>query len=472
MTTHRLAATQLVPRPLDEVFPFFATGRNLARITPPSMDLRFLTEDLPMAEGLRIAYRMKPVLGIPVTWQTRIEAWDPPHGFRDIQLRGPYRLWEHAHRFEAVAGGTLVTDEIDYAVPLGPFGEIANALVVRTELEQIFRNRSRVIDAVFAPAGVPTGRTVAVAGGTGFVGGGIAAELRRRGHRVIVISRTGEAARGELPDDVEIRQADVRESRGLESALEGADALVIALAFRNLPMESPRRGQTFLGVDARGTENLVAAARTAGLDQLVYISGAGAAPDATKHWFRAKWRAEEAVRTSARWTIVRPTWIYGPRDVALNRFVGLARRLPFVPLTNAGNQQLAPVFIDDVARLAADALELEAARNEVFEIGGPATLPMREIVRRALRVAGLRRPILPGPTPLLKLVALPLSRLPEPPLTPDAVDFVNQPATVDLQPLLDRLPRRLTPLEEGLRTYLGPERRPDRSLAFDGALRA
>lgn len=468
MTTHSLTASQLIARPLDEVFAFFAQPRNLARITPRSMDLRFLTEERPMSEGLRIDYRMKPLLRVPVTWKTRIEAWSPPHSFRDVQVSGPYRSWEHEHRFEAVPGGTLVHDEIRYALPFGPLGDVANAIAVRSELERIFRHRSRVIDAVFAPAGAPTGRTVAVAGGTGFVGGGIAAELRRRGHRVVVLSERGEEARGELPDDVEIRKADVREPDGLTEALRGVDALAIALAFRNLPMESPRRGQTFQRVDAEGTEHLVAAACAAGVARLVYISGAGAAPDADRHWFRAKWQAEEAVRGAGRpWTIIRPTWIYGPRDVALNRFVGFARRLPFVPLTNGGGQRLAPVFVDDVARLAADAFDLEAARDQVFEIGGPETLTMREIIARTLRVAGVRRPILPGPTPLIKAAAWPLSMLPEPPLTPAAVDFINQPATVDLGPLLERLPRRLTPLEEGLATYLGPDPRPDRSLVFD-----
>jgi nucleoside-diphosphate-sugar epimerase len=110
-------------------------------------------------------------------------------------------------------------------------------------------------------------------------------------------------------------------------------------------------------VDARGTERVVAAARAAGATRLAYVSGAGAAPDAARHWFRAKWRAEEAVRASGiPWTIVRPTWVYGPRDVALNRFVGFARQLPFVPMTNTGRQLLAPVFVEDVARLIADAL--------------------------------------------------------------------------------------------------------------------
>jgi hypothetical protein len=94
---------------------------------------------------------------------------------------------------------------------------------------------------------------------------------------------------------------------------------------------------------------------------------------------------------------------------------------------------------------------------------------MRQIVARALRIAGLRRPILPGPTPLLKVAAWPLQFLPSPPLTPDAVDFVNQAATVDVRPLLERMPRRLTPLDEGLATYLGPIEGPDRRLVFDPA---
>ena len=110
--------------------------------------------------------------------------------------------------------------------------------------------------------------------------------------------------------------------------------------------------------------------------------------------------------------------------------------------------------------LAADSLVADEAAFQVFELGGPETLPMREVIARALRAAGLRRPILPGPTPLIKLAAAPLQLLPEPLLTPDAVDFINQPATVDLAPLLERMPRRLTPLDEGLATYLPPEAGP------------
>jgi uncharacterized protein YbjT (DUF2867 family) len=139
-----------------------------------------------------------------------------------------------------------------------------------------------------------------------------------------------------------------------------------------------------------------------------------------------------------------------------------------VPMTNLGRQKLAPVFIDDVGRLVADCLVDDAAVGQVFELGGPEALPMREIIGRALRAAGIRRPVLPGPAPLLKLGALPLTLLPQPPLTPDAVDFINQPAVVDIEPLLARMPRRLTRLDEGLRTYLGPSGTGRATLAIDG----
>lgn len=456
MTTHRLVATQRIPRPIDEVVPFFADPRNLGRLTPSSMGFEFLTDDFAMRAGLEIRYRIHPILGIPATWATRITEADPPRGFVDIQAKGPYRRWQHRHRFEPVEGGTVVHDDIEYELPFGPLGRLAHALVVRRQLEWIFRYRAAAVRSIFAPAGPPTGRTVAVVGGTGFVGGGIATELHRRGHRVVVLSH-GYRGQAPLPLGVEVRRADVTTGEGLVEGLRDADAVVIALAFPNLPIEAPRKHRTFEEVDAAGTERVVAAADGAGVKQVVYVSGAGAAPDAERHWFRAKWRAEEAVRgSSMTWTIVRPTWIYGPRDVALNRFLGFARQLLAVPMTNLGRQHLAPVFIDDVGALVADALVDDAAVNQVFELGGPDALSMREIIATALRVARLRRPIVPGPTPLIKLAAVLLSWLPSPILTPDAVDFINQPAVVRIEPLLERMPRRLTPLAEGLATYLGP----------------
>jgi NADH dehydrogenase len=318
-------------------------------------------------------------------------------------------------------------------------------------------------------------RTVAVAGGTGFVGGAIARELRKRGHTVVVLSHraptagsgaAGSAGSGAADSagpgaadarSIDYRQADVTRPESLATALAGVDTLVISLAFRNSPIEAPRRGQTFERVDAAGTEALVAAASAARVRRLVYLSGAGAAPDAAKHWFRAKWRAEEAVRGSGiAYTVFRPSWIYGPGDHSLNRFLSMSRWLPFVPQIGNGRQLLAPVFVEDVGALVADALVTPGTENMVLEVGGPETLMMDEIIRTALRILGRRRLILHAPVVLMKVITAPLTLLPSPPMTPAAIDFVVQSATVDTGPLRKLLPRRLMPLAEALATYMGP----------------
>jgi len=302
---------------------------------------------------------------------------------------------------------------------------------------------------------------VAVAGGTGFVGGAIARELRARGHRVVIISHrpvTPDAGAGASAGAVapfEFRQGDVTRPESLAAALAGAEALVISLAFRNSPIEAPRRGQTFERIDAAGTEALVAAAKAAGVRRLVYMSGAGAAPDAGRHWFRAKWRAEEAVRGSGIvYTIFRPSWIYGPGDHSLNRFLGFSRWLPFIPQIGNGRQRLAPVYVGDMGALVGDALGAPAAENVALEVGGPETLTMDEIVRTGLRVLGRRRPILHAPVALIKALTAPLTLLPSPPMTPAAIDFVVQSAQVDTGPLHERLSRPLLPLADALATYL------------------
>ena len=169
---HKLVANQFIPRPVDEVFAFFADPNNLARLTPPAMQFESRSNDRVMRSGLEIDYRLRPVPMIQVSWRSRIEAYDPPRSFVDVQLRGPYRRWEHRHTFRAVDGGTQITDEVEYELPFGPLGDLVHRLVVRNQLRHIFDYRAAVLaTALQAPEVAPTGRLIAVAGGTGFVGG-------------------------------------------------------------------------------------------------------------------------------------------------------------------------------------------------------------------------------------------------------------------------------------------------------------
>ncbi|MDP3768388.1 MAG: hypothetical protein Q8S13_10265 [Dehalococcoidia bacterium] len=156
--------------------------------------------------------------------------------------------------------------------------------------------------------------------------------------------------------------------------------------------------------------------------------------------------------------IFRFTWIYGPEDVALNRFVGFARRLPFVPLFGDGNQAMQPIFVDDVGRLLADALERPEAANQTFEAGGPERMSMNDVIGTALDVAGKKRPVLHQPVALGKLMASFLQLLPGPPLTPDAIDFITHEAVADNAALERVFAPRLTPLREALASYLAPGR--------------
>jgi len=298
---------------------------------------------------------------------------------------------------------------------------------------------------------------ILVAGGTGFVGAGIVRELARRGKKVVVLTRSAENAKQRFPGfDIEYRQGDVTDPDSLQAALAGVDAIVGAQQFPNSPVENPGKGHTFAKVDAEGTENLVRAAKAAGVKRYVYLSGVGAAPDG-RHWFQAKWRAETAVRESGlAYTIIRPTWVYGPEDKSLNRFLGMSRFLPFVPqIGNIGKQRMQPVFIDDVGRAAAESLENAVADGVLFELGGPDVMSMKDVVKAALDAAGRRRLILPAPTFVMKPMATLLQFAPGRPLTPDGVDFITADALADNSTIPVALDLKLTPLRQGLATYMG-----------------
>lgn len=296
---------------------------------------------------------------------------------------------------------------------------------------------------------------ILVAGGTGFLGRAIVAALRFDGHLVRVLSRGGRANPWAGDPGVTVVEGDVRDAATLGEAVAGCDTVVIAVQFPGHPVEVPKKGLTYDEYDRKGTENLVAAAKKAGVKRLVYLSGVNVGQGRDEEWFVAKERAEAAVVNSdIAYTIVRPSWVYGPRDKTLNKLATFARLLPFVPLPGPGTAKVQPVHVEDVALVVARCLQSPATENQVVEIGGPQLLTFRQIVRIMLEVMGKRRLVLPTPKPIVKLGAALLYRLPGRLLSPRAVDFVNTDGPADnraLRQLLGFTPR---PLNEGI-AYLG-----------------
>jgi ligand-binding SRPBCC domain-containing protein len=146
MRVHVLQREQRLPAAPDAVFPFFADAANLEAITPPLLRFRVITpRPIEMGAGTFIQYALR-LRGLPVRWDTLIEVWEPPHRFVDVQLRGPYALWEHTHTFEpAGEDAVVISDRVRYALPFGRLGELARRLFVRRDLDRIFDHRMRAI---------------------------------------------------------------------------------------------------------------------------------------------------------------------------------------------------------------------------------------------------------------------------------------------------------------------------------------
>lgn len=146
---HEFVAEQWVPKSPAEIFPFFSLETNLEKLTPPFLSFKVVSKSTDeVKEGTLIDYKLS-LHGVPVTWRTRIESWNPGVQFVDTQLKGPYRMWHHTHDFIPLAGGTLIRDRVLYKLPLGLFGDVAAGWKVIGDVTQIFDFRRGIINDLF-----------------------------------------------------------------------------------------------------------------------------------------------------------------------------------------------------------------------------------------------------------------------------------------------------------------------------------
>jgi hypothetical protein len=149
-STYKIIREQLVLRNIEEVFEFFSRPENLQVLTPDWLDFRIVQSPVKLTAGSLINYRLR-WHGLPIRWTTEITEWHPPFGFRDMQLSGPYALWDHKHRFVAEDGGTRIYDDVSYALPFGVAGRLVGGAFVRRDVEALFDYRQQAMRKLMGP---------------------------------------------------------------------------------------------------------------------------------------------------------------------------------------------------------------------------------------------------------------------------------------------------------------------------------
>jgi uncharacterized protein YbjT (DUF2867 family) len=296
---------------------------------------------------------------------------------------------------------------------------------------------------------------VVVAGGTGFIGREIVSRLLEEGRVDVAVTTRYPEHPDPWDGRVQKIQAFAGDPVSLGKAFTGADTVVQAIQFPNHPVEDPDKGRTYMEADGLGTQVAVSVAKKLGVRRFVYLSGAGAGRGLAQPWFKAKDLAETAIRESGmEYGILRPSWIYGPGDHSMNRFIWFCRHLPLVPVIGDGRTPVYPAYVKDVAHAVVDLVRREDARDTVLEIGGPQRLTMDQVIRTVQEVLGRRRPLLHHPPGLMKVLVRPMALLPRPMLSPGAIDFITQTVEIDTRPAMEYFGFPLRPLRAGLDEYV------------------
>ena len=258
-----------------------------------------------------------------------------------------------------------------------------------------------------------------IAGGTGFVGGHVIRELLGRGHQVrLLVRRHGAAFEG-----CEQVVGDVTRPESFEHGVDGCDAVVNLVG---IIRELPLKDVTFERLHVQATDNLLAAAKRAGIRRYVQMSAMGTRPNAVSRYHRTKFRAEELVRNSGlEWTILRPSLIFGQKDAFISMLARQLRLAPAMPVIGSGAYRLQPIYVDDVARCFALALEMPATIGQCYELCGNDRLTYVDMLDAVAAAMGRSAPLkFRLPLGVMKLVIPVMQGIPQFPITMDQLQML------------------------------------------------
>jgi uncharacterized protein YbjT (DUF2867 family) len=234
--------------------------------------------------------------------------------------------------------------------------------------------------------------TIAVLGGTGFLGTRLVARLIKEGHRVTVLSRDREQHKHLLVlPGLTLQNCDVYKEAQLSEQLRGKDVVINLIGILN---EGGFGGGGFRRAHTELTQGLLLAMRSAGVGRLLQVSALKAAVDAPSYYLRSKGEAERLIRDAnfpLDWTIFQPSVMFGPGDSFLNRFAGLLAAIPLAFPLAKPNARFQPVFVDDVIEALLRCMNSAGCSRQTFQLGGPQIYSLREIVALVAKLTGQKR---------------------------------------------------------------------------------
>jgi uncharacterized protein YbjT (DUF2867 family) len=274
---------------------------------------------------------------------------------------------------------------------------------------------------------------VFLTGATGFVGRHMLHRLLAEGHSVRALVREPQKADALAQERVDLIPGDVAEGSGLDQGMQGCDAVTHLVG---IILE--KGTNTFERVHHIGTRNVVEAAKRTGIRRFVHMSALGVRADGVAAYQTTKWKGEEEVRRSGiPFCILRPSLIFGEGDGFVTQMMQTMRSTPlFRPVPGDGNPKFRPISVDDVTVCFARALTIEAATNRTIDLGGADELTLNEVLAEIARCAGVRKPAVHIPMPLMIAGGVVMQKLlKNPPVTVDQLRMLREGSTCDIRPM-------------------------------------